>query len=793
MINDLSTKLLDFIPNFFKWRYRVLRRREYFIDYMIFQLLVFCIYLVVLVLPLNDPFSIFIKKYWYSLIFFIILFIIYLYVLVLKPKIESLFSMKDSLTPYGDKKHIPGNIYFNEIDHLIKRSEIEDVLNRIDIDFKNAEKRLVLLVGEPASGKTSIALSVGYRFWQNGFKDQVFYWNINSNKGCKNNADTIDCLLNDIKQNHREIILIIEDIHLKIDILEKLLIPLISSNKNLAVILTSRNIGKFEAVDSKQKSSLNNSIKATFIERDLLNIGNDKIVRIKSDLNLAQKIIKSSGFKNDNIILALARNKSGDNYNLVILDILLSIVQKAKELGKNEKDISINSSDMFRFIESRIDQLWEIIKSPNTLKDDYLKILFILSSFSSYEFPIDISFLNSYFHDSQRVLSIVDELVNKCEVYCVKQHNDNGYILLHSKYAEIVNDTLKSCFNIHIDLYDILFDYYEKGNNRLSFFNRLLDETTISIGYQNRNEKKQFSIFAHLIKTMPERFRKIKLAKYELFEINLLFEEIECISSQIVKEIIKNNLDEIRSKSLENVDLVTSIRFIRFCQSYSEELCVHFIKSLTYNNDIYLNKIKLVNNEVLGADTQTIGLFIDTLSLLSEDFCISFIKENCELLKSKLYTTDARELSMILCIWTTYFEKVNRTVINYVFRESVEEIFNSDIQRVLKFLHWDWWTHKGEVLVYLIETYLLGEKMKIIVQESSLENISNFFMNLGLLKSPENLMKKIFIHLNDEIIEKIKKCDLPSLTKFINSISWGYKDFLIFIKTKIETQIHLPV
>jgi DNA replication protein DnaC len=166
--------------------------------------------------------------------------------------------MEDTFKAYGITKHIPGNINFNEIKNLVERNEISDVFKKIDLKFRDLDKRAVLIIGEPASGKTSIALSTGYKLWNTGFKKQVFYWNLNNNKGRKNIENSFSCLINDIKKTHHEIVLIIEDIHNNIDTFENLIIPLISSNENLAVILTSRNIGNFESTgESSEYTSFN--------------------------------------------------------------------------------------------------------------------------------------------------------------------------------------------------------------------------------------------------------------------------------------------------------------------------------------------------------------------------------------------------------------------------------------------------------------------------------------------------------------------------------------------------------
>ena len=690
--------------------------------------------------------------------------------------------MEDTFKAYGITKHIPGNINFNEIKNLVERNEISDVFKKIDLKFRDLDKRAVLIIGEPASGKTSIALSTGYKLWNAGFKKQVFYWNLNNNKGRKNIENSFSCLINDIKKTHHEIVLIIEDIHNNIDTFENLIIPLISSNENLVVILTSRNVGNFESTGESSEYTSFNQPKMKFRRREFANFGEDKIIEIKSDYKLANEILKISGLNTSDIDFNLARNKSGDNFNLVILDLLITITLEAKKRGMLAKDSKIKIAEIYQFIEDRIETIWRSLNNDICSKIDYLKIMFILSTFSKYEFPIESSYLKNYIKFGLSEFSILNKLVDQCELYQVKSQNNYGYILPHSKYAEIVNETLKKRFNLDLNGDDILFDYCESGDKIFILLNALMNDIrSYGGGYSSRHEMKNFSEFSFLVKKDPVKFQRVNLEKFKLNEINRFFKEIEFISPELTKNIIQNNLNNFKNLYLESYNLETINIFLGFLQHCSEEIKIIIFD---HHKNYFLgdNFIDTISKN----DAFTIGSFINVLAIHSEEISVSFIKKNMELLKSKCCSPNARELSQYLRIFLTRSEKINKIIIDKIFKEKIDEIFRSDMPKVLRFLDWDWWIPEGNVLIEIIEKYLKSENLRKIIIESNLNNIGCFFADLIFLKSSFDLITNVFILFKNEIIEKIIKSDPNKFNEFINLISGGNKDFALFIRNLLD-------
>jgi hypothetical protein len=529
-----------------------------------------------------------------------------------------------------------------------------------------------------------------------------------------------------------------------------------------------------------------------FKRREFANFGEDKIIEIKSDYKLANEILMISGLNTSDIDFNLARNKSGDNFNLVILDLLITITLEAKKRGMLAKDSKIKIAEIYQFIEDRIETIWRSLNNDICSKIDYLKIMFILSTFSKYEFPIESSYLKNYIKFGLSEFSILNKLVDQCELYQVKSQNNYGYILPHSKYAEIVNETLKKRFNLDLNGDDILFDYCESGDKIFILLNILMNDMGFyGGGYSSRNEQINFSEFSFLIKRDLIKFQKVNLEKFKLNEINRLFKEIEEIefkspSPGLVKEIIQNNLNNFKNLHLESYNLETINIFLGFLQHCSEEIKIIIFD---HHKNYFLgdNFIDTISKN----DAFTIGSFINVLAIHSEEISVSFIKKNMELLKSKCCSPNARELSQYLRIFLTRSEKINNIIIDGIFKEKIEEIFKSDMSIVLRFLDWDWWIPEGNVLIEIIEKYLKSENFRKIIFESNLGSIGSFFTDLLLLNCTIEMLSDIFIHFEIEIVDKIKKSDSNEVIKFFQVFSYNNR-FSSFIKNRDAISRYLP-
>jgi len=325
-----------------------------------------------------------------------------------------------TLEKYLKKDMIKDPKYFRKIGPLWADFEAGYVTKRDEADkiIRFFEKeRFQLLIGDAASGKSTIASIIGYKLYKEGWK--VYYLKpeivqSSSRKELQNDIDSL-CI------NNKKSLIIIEDLHRNaLKVVE--LLEYIENSKTRFLIITRKSFKTY--LKSEKISFIEELCKEIKLEDKEL----DKI---------AGEIIET--FKQNQ------KDERADELALFTLDDKNKIIREAKKnlwvlaylLEAWKPNIGINFNLVYKKVRRDIKDLiiefrnkYEIRGVPETL--------FSIAPFSVFEVGVCKSFLNENYSTSKINLKTIEKLIEYGEII----ENKEGYYLIpHSTLAQLYMET----------------------------------------------------------------------------------------------------------------------------------------------------------------------------------------------------------------------------------------------------------------------------------------------------------------------------------------------------------------
>ena len=276
-----------------------------------------------------------------------------------------------------------------KIVYVVKREEVDEIIDKV----KNSNEDIIIIKGKPASGKSVVLRSIGYRLINDGFT--VYYIQLKF-------FQSVEVLeFNKIRRG----IVIVDDAHLNIELTEKLIR---NKSKEIKLIIGTRDIKNYKPDSEAHFPELLKSaitIQAVDAAKKII----DKFNEIHN--NILDKSVKNEIFK-----------KSGNN--LWILAWRLKAYEEYRELSTE------------KFKETVKNYISGLIKT-NTI-GELTGAIFILSIFYKYEIPLRKPFVKNFTSEY-----IINGLIRKNEIVQTTLKGKDYLSLHHSEIAKVYFETFK--------------------------------------------------------------------------------------------------------------------------------------------------------------------------------------------------------------------------------------------------------------------------------------------------------------------------------------------------------------
>lgn len=399
---------------------------------------------------------------------------------------------------------------------VVERKELTNFLKKLD------RQRCQLLIGNAASGKTTLLRNIAYRLI-NDVKNDVFW--LNAEKIC---IYPIRDIFNEIVGMDKEgVCIIIDDIH-KCPTHCTDLISLIKANTtNLKLVLSTRPSYKYiyhrhdkniivNMEDSKQT--------CTFVKAE------DIII------NIVTNYIKKRGITISKPTLNRLRELCGND-----LWILMYLI-KSMEIDDSGHVTNVNINYVYENIKD------DFINSNDIISPHFSDIVIAVASFSQYEIPVFEYFL------TDRLKFDTNSLSNLVQIGAILK-DMRSYSLPHSSLARLYLGTAQVYPLLSVHLRQICDGKDDYSNNILKLYLESKPENYDTFSRQLRNEPRVFE------KILNDGVTSRKVAEIINSENNIMniaswISDISWRSNKLWIELIKAlDIEALRAKSEREQDV----------------------------------------------------------------------------------------------------------------------------------------------------------------------------------------------------------------------------------------------
>ena len=487
--------------------------------------------------------------------------------------------------------------------YVFERKEVNEIINKLN------KEGLIILTGEPASGKSIILRNIGYKLARR--RKRVYYVDLKSNKP---KADT----LNKIKKGY----ILIDDAHLDLKFTDRV-IDLYT--KNLKIVMATRPI-----------KQVNQEKKATFSYKlqEYLKDGNKK-VQI-SPHSAVDGIIRIFSEKIKPFPESLIDKLNRDN--LWIL---------AWQLETYEKYNSIDYDKIYKKIQTYLREDLKDLYGVNSAEDIFLP----LSLFYRYEIPVRKKFIVDLVGESENI----EKLVESKEIIELER---DGYKYLGLYHSELANIYFKAFKNIEglgyqikgklentsVNGYDEKpsTDEYKWFYNCLRLYIEKFPDETPDIIY-NLGHKLYWMVKIYLSQrhkesvkdTFKKFFPESILYKHinqflkglyrieDIFKITEILEYIDLLADQnLFKKIVRGlDLDKIAEKINKDERIDAILKINRILSKCDQKLCNNLLMKID------LDRLKTKIKDVKEEDLDKIGKCLYGISLAEKELAISLSED----------------------------------------------------------------------------------------------------------------------------------------------------------------------
>lgn len=481
-------------------------------------------------------------------------------------RVEKIYHLQ-TLEQYLEKGFIANPEFFRKVgplwidfekNYVSKSKLVDEIFNNID------KYQFHFLVGNSASGKTTIARNIGYELFRRG-------WSVYNLSPSSFEIADIKTLVDEIVplESDNKTLIILDDIHKNLSDVIYLLKRIIQL-KRIKYLL----IGTSHTIDSIRENIIFDNYRIWEIDKRLFldvscSIGHDYIWK-KYENSQSKKSAISIDFKQ-----FIDTADKITNCNFWIFTYLL------KAWNIERINYCIEMKNVYDEVKKDIEKLNNTLIEKYNL-DDCIKTLLVLSPFSIYEIGVPEIFLKDVFNINLKTLR---KLIKLGEVEC-----QNGlYVIPHSSLAQLYLETLM--------FGDYNYDYLLKE------FRKYLDNSVEDI------EQIPSGIIKSFLRTSPKNYGDIiRMMCYH--EYNSLF--LKCglyylydmdkteVSISIKDILFDNKTKTALIKSIHEGDLKNFIIFldgIRIIKKHSSLLCkieeeevAEFFEKIDINN--LVSKIK---------------------------------------------------------------------------------------------------------------------------------------------------------------------------------------------------------
>jgi len=601
------------------------------------------------------------------------------------PKIEVVLEKDARKSPEFFRTAGPIWIDFQE-GSVYERPEVNHIIEELK------GKDIVVIKGNPASGKSVILRNIGYKL----AKEDIDTYFI----GLKTSPDWKASEITKIRHGY----IVIDDAHLDVKFVEALLL----NRPNAKVIIASRNIDLEKVFGPTSEYKFAECLK--------------NAIEVKA-CNTADEIIQKFEEKNASIPEEIKNRLAKDN-----LWILAWEMKSYEEFG------SIEEESVFKTVKTYLESLPNVENPEN--------VILPIAAFYKYEIPLRKPFIE-YFAEKEttrglEVLNEISTFSSERKDYLVLHHSEvaevyvktfdyfedfgrNAKNKISKKYEELFGEGKPNTLDLEVKLFNIyLREYPEEITNVINYDTardkNLCNEiytrnfSDMLIGLENDIEKIEWFI-SHIAGTSKEVARKI----INSLDVNNLIEKIndrkdvETIAAFIseiekvnkgIAEKITNGLDVkvLINKINDEEDIFT----IEACINKIEKVNKGIAEKITNGLDVKV-LINKINDE---KDISTIGMFIGggfveeirVITVIIFEACVSGIaKINKEIAKKITKGLDIKILiekidkekdiwkieACVSGIWRANKEIANKIVKRLNFKSLIEKIeMEEDIGKI---------------------------------------------------------------------------------------------------------------
>lgn len=489
--------------------------------------------------------------------------------------------------------------------YVFERKEVNEIINKLN------KEDLIILTGEPASGKSVILRNIGYKLARR--RKRVYYVDLKSNEPEVK-------ILNKIKKGY----ILIDDAHLDLKFTDRV-IDLYT--KNLKIIIAMRSINQEEKEEQEKMATFSYKL------QEYLKDGNKKVQIFPK--SAVDGIIRIFSEKIKPIPEFLIDKLNRDN--LWIL---------AWQLEAYEKYNSIDYDKIYKKIQTYLREDLKDLYGVNNAEDIFLP----LSLFYRYEIPVRKKFIVDLVGESENI----EKLVESKEIIELERDGYKYLGLYHSELAKIYFKAFKNieglgyqikgklettsvngydketltdeykwfynCFHLYIEKFpdEIGNMIYNLGYKSLWPFRIHLPQGVASLKNKFKKAFPESILYNHI-----NQFLKGLYRIEDIFKITEILEYIDLLADQnLFKKIVRGlDLNKIAEKINKDERIDAILKINRILSKCDQKLCNNLLMKID------LDRLKTKIKDVKEEDLNKIGKCLYGISLAEKELAISLSED----------------------------------------------------------------------------------------------------------------------------------------------------------------------